>query len=412
MASNTIPVLIIGAGLAGLSLAKVLRRHGIPAVVFESSSSDRTQGYGITIRQFAYDPLLKELGRSPEELKRASATDKEAGGTGMIDSSLRDVYTGKILVKAPPARKGAEEQEFYRANRNALRSWLGEGCDIHFNHKLVSFKMDKEAGTVTAEFQNGKSAAGCLLVAADGIHSTVRKQLLPNIQPRILPAIVYNGERQMTRSTFESVLGPFMENTNVIIGAGDNSNFAITLTNLTPTVVDLNWSFTRPVKDDNDPLYDSVGGSGDERKVPPELLDELDNSSISEPYSTIISSESIKAHGLFHWIMRSLRVPRKDLDQLAEEHVVFVGDAVHGMPIFAREGGNHALVDAVELGQSLSTVLPGSGEDDIAACLRSFYDRAFPRWQKGIEDSEQRLHSLHRPIKFWRDVAANKPSTS
>ncbi len=172
MASNTLPVLIIGAGLAGLSLAKVLRRHGIPVAVFESSSSDRTQGYGITIRQFAYDPLLKELDRSSEELKRASATDREVGGLGMIDSTLRDVYTGETLVNAPPARKGAEEQDYYRANRNALRSWLGEGCDIHFNHKLVSFRVDKEAETVTAEFQNGKSVVGCLLVAADGIHST------------------------------------------------------------------------------------------------------------------------------------------------------------------------------------------------------------------------------------------------
>lgn len=172
MAFNNLPVLIIGAGLAGLSLAKVLRRHGVPVVVFESSSSDRTQGYGITIRQFAYDPLLKEVGCSPEELKRASATDREAGGTGRIDSSLRDAYTGETLVKAPPARKGAGEQDFYRANRNALRGWLGEGCDIHFNHTLVSFKVDKEARTITAEFRNGKSVVGCLLVAADGIHST------------------------------------------------------------------------------------------------------------------------------------------------------------------------------------------------------------------------------------------------
>lgn len=216
----------------------------------------------------------------------------------------------------------------------------------------------------------------------------------------------------MTRSTFDSVLKPFMENTNVIIGAGDNSNFAIAITNLTPAIVDLNWSFTRPVRNDNDPLYDSVGNPGDERKVPPELLQELDNSGISEPYSTIISSESIKAHGLFHWIMRSLQVPREDLNQLADEHVVFVGDAVHGMPIFAGEGGNHALMDAVDLGQSLSTGLPGNRGDDFAACLRNFYDRAFQRWQKGIEESEQRLHSLHRPIKSWREIAASKSNTS
>ncbi|KAH8807959.1 FAD-dependent monooxygenase [Xylogone sp. PMI_703] len=412
MAANKLPVLIIGSGIAGLSLAKMLSHHGIAVSVFEASPASRTQGYGITIREFAYGPLLKELGYTPDQLKKASATDREIGGVGKIDASLRDAYTGEALVKAPPT-KNDQGQEFYRANRNALRGWLCEGVDIHFDHKLVSFEIDKQEGFVTAQFQNGKSVIGCLLVAADGMHSTVRKQRLPAIQPKILPAVVYNGELHMTRPSFDEELSSYMTDTNVIIGAGDNSNFGITITNITSAQVDLNWSFTRPVKDDSDPLYNPSESLDDQRKIRPEFLQEIDTSNICAPYSTIINSESIKTHGLFHWIMRSIRVPLEDLDMLAEERIAFVGDAVHGMPIFAGEGGNHALLDAVELGQLLSKNLQGGREPGgLTDCIRNYNAKAYPRWQKGIDESEQRLHALHRPIKVWRDIAAAKSKSS
>jgi hypothetical protein len=114
---------------------------------------------------------LKELGRSLEGLTGLSATDRDVGGTGRIDASLRDTYTGETLVKMPPARKEAQEHHFFRANRNALRSWLGEGFDICFNHKLVSYHVNIQAGTITAEFENGKSAVGSLLVVAHDLHS-------------------------------------------------------------------------------------------------------------------------------------------------------------------------------------------------------------------------------------------------
>ena len=52
---------------------------------------------------------------------------------------------------------------------------------IHFNHTLQH--VDQTHDTVTATFANGAIASGDMLVAADGIDSVVRRQLLPHIEP-------------------------------------------------------------------------------------------------------------------------------------------------------------------------------------------------------------------------------------
>ncbi|KAI2785669.1 FAD-dependent monooxygenase nscC [Penicillium oxalicum] len=77
------PVLLIGAGLSGLALGRLLTNNGISNVVFESSLSERKQGFAISLHDWGYSPLLEVLGEvSLQSLTKAAAPDRSIWGSG------------------------------------------------------------------------------------------------------------------------------------------------------------------------------------------------------------------------------------------------------------------------------------------------------------------------------------------
>ena len=163
-------VLIIGAGLSGLTLGRLLTNAGISNIVFEASPPERRQGFSITLRGWGYEALLSALGDVPlSTLRKGVASDRLIGGAGWLEHARLNNSTGEVLIAQDSNPVAA-----FRANRNALRQWISdcgeEGMDIRYNHRLKSFQS-KPSG-VHVEFENGARFSGSLLVAADGVHST------------------------------------------------------------------------------------------------------------------------------------------------------------------------------------------------------------------------------------------------
>ncbi|KAJ5714343.1 FAD-dependent monooxygenase nscC [Penicillium malachiteum] len=74
------PILIIGAGLSGVTTARILTNSGIPNIVFEASAPDRSQGFAISLRDWGYSALLDGLGGLPlRSLIKAVAPDRYIG---------------------------------------------------------------------------------------------------------------------------------------------------------------------------------------------------------------------------------------------------------------------------------------------------------------------------------------------
>jgi monooxygenase len=171
------PIIIIGAGLSGLAAARLLTDQGIPVIVFEQSQPDRSQGYGITFRDWAYNALLEELGNriGVSDFQRAVATDGAIGRTGWVDLTFRNNGTGETLFNPDPPKPG-QPNTIFRANRSFLRNWLAEGVDVRYQHKLEGFQG--EPGHVSVSFENGVVQEGSILVAADGVHSTGKTSIL------------------------------------------------------------------------------------------------------------------------------------------------------------------------------------------------------------------------------------------
>lgn len=177
MSSSTpnLPIVIIGAGIAGLSLARTLHQRGIPFEIYESQRQDHSVGYGITLRSWAWRPLLEVLGKDEQELRRKTSTDSPIGGIGHIDQIFYDAYTGQKLVDAT-----RNDDIIYRANRVAIRKFLLEGIDenkIHWEATLLRVSQETD-GSVLAVFTDGTTVRARLLVAADGVHSAGKSKSL------------------------------------------------------------------------------------------------------------------------------------------------------------------------------------------------------------------------------------------
>jgi monooxygenase len=232
----------------------------------------------------------------------------------------------------------------------------------------------------------------------------VRSQLLPHIVPEVVPVVVYHGEFQLSREEYDRHVRPISGEANILAGVGDGFNTPITVCNMTETEVHLDWSYSRPARRENDPLFcPTAGAEAGPGQLPQALLDELAAHKLAEPWARYMNPETIQKHTVFHWVSRCVNMSTDEARLAAGQGVVFVGDSWHAMPIFGGEGGNHALVDSVELAAAIT-----NNSTDLSAAVAAYYDGAGKRCQDAVRRSKSRFYVLHRPMSEWRDFAAKR----
>jgi len=166
-------VVIIGGGIGGLCLAQGLRKAGIGATVYERDGSAwfRHQGYRVSLKATGAGALQECL---PEDLFALAVATSIRAATRMVvlDEQLRPKFE-KPLHHDPPGPGG------FGVSRLTLREILLAGLDVRFG-KTFTHYSPAPGGRVTAHFADGTTAAGDLIIGADGTGSAVRRQLLPD----------------------------------------------------------------------------------------------------------------------------------------------------------------------------------------------------------------------------------------
>jgi 2-polyprenyl-6-methoxyphenol hydroxylase-like FAD-dependent oxidoreductase len=206
-----VKVLIVGGGIGGLTTALSLHAVGIECEVYEKSSSIRELGVGINLLPHAVKELA-ELGLF-DELDRLAIRTYELIYTNRFGQrlwrELRGVHAGYDFPQFS-VHRGKLQGLLYAAARERI----GDGS-IHTDRQLRDFGQTDDGVTATFIGHDGETkgaAHGDALIAADGIHSTVRRAFYPNEG-----APAWNGV-MMWRGAVE--YPPFLTGRSMLIAGG------------------------------------------------------------------------------------------------------------------------------------------------------------------------------------------------
>ncbi|SOD91409.1 NAD(P)/FAD-dependent oxidoreductase [Streptomyces sp. Ag109_G2-15] len=338
-------ITIIGAGLGGLTLARVLHVHGIPATVYEAESSPRARAQGgmLDIHDYNGQPALQAAGLM-EEFRGLILEGREATRFLAPD--------GTVLVDVPDDGTG-ERPEVQRGElRQILLDSLPAGT-VRWGHKVSSARALGE-GRHEVTFADGATVVTSLLVGADGAWSRVRP-LLSDATPEytgrsFVETYLYDGDTRHP-ATAKAV--------------GDGSLFA-----LAP------GKGIQAHRERGGTLHTYVALSR-----PLEWFTDIDFTDSAAATARIAREFDGWAPELTALITDSETTPvLRPLHALPIEHrwdrvpgVTLLGDAAH-LAAPNGEGANLAMYDGAELGKAIA-----AHRDDIETALSGYEQAMFPR---------------------------------
>lgn len=378
-----LPILIIGAGVAGLVIAQGLRKHNIPFSLFERQPrAQPAQGHRFRISAEALDGLLSTALPETEGLLRRTAAKRNPAMPLLLDAHAFDI--------AAPDAPRLHGDGVYRGSAPIDRSWvrvvLKNGIEdaVHYDKTFVSYEIarkeeeEEEEGAkiVTVRFADGSSARGRFLIGADGIRSGVRRQLQPErrlldverwsmwgrtpltadlrsrIPPQMLDYFIAEDRAAQVTMFMEAVVWP--DDKEAILAALPGFQFSDYLY----------WAFTVPPG----AAAPSIPQTERERR---DFMARL-TAGFHPALRTVFDEASYDVSACLPLMSSAPEIGVRGADRAGR--VTLVGDAAHAMSPMGGSGGDTAILSAVDLVRTL--ISEGVTSEGIAEFESRMEERA------------------------------------
>jgi salicylate hydroxylase len=261
------------------------------------------------------------------------------------------------LADACERNFGAPYYHFYRPELLDLLVAAVPGGVVHLDHRCVG--LTQYADRVEVKFANGATAAGDVVVGADGIHSSVRESIMGPESPRFSGHVAYRGlvpVAQVAELGLEVVAnswwGPDRHFVHYFVGAGARY---------------LNWVAVTP----GQWRIESWTARG-------EVADALKE---FEGWNRQVRAIIRSVDTVNRWALYD----RDQLPRWSSGRVTLLGDAAHAMLPYMAQGAVQSIEDAAVLAKCLEQADPR----DVGAALRRYEEIRRPRAARCQEGSRR-----------------------
>ena len=353
MASRGAPVLVVGAGIAGLAAALSMRARGVDCTVLESAREIVPLGVGIN--------LLPHGARVLSELGLADALAQVSVATRAIEYRTRD---GRLIhsdLRGRDAGLPFPQYSVHRGNLHAVlyRALLERHGDGAVRPGARFLSVVQEGDGVRATFEDRRRGGtfelrGAALVGADGILSAVRAQLRPDEGPPRTSGITMVRGLTWAKPMLDA-------RTMLIVGVHERKAVLYPVRAPRRDGLQLvNW-----VAEHGERFGDATAALGDwNRPVGREAVAPLFEDfrfDFADVPALILGSEVCLTYPM---------VDRDPIDAWVDGRVALIGDAAHPMYPIGANGSSQAVLDGEALAEGVA-----ARPQDLPAALADFQAR-------------------------------------
>lgn len=324
-------VLIAGGGIAGLVMGLTLHQLKVPFRIFERVSELKPLGVGINLQPNAVRELM-DLGLGPD-LDRIGVRTRQYG---FYSKSGREIWV------EPRGLAAGYRWPQYSVHRGKLQMMLIEqlkrraGGDCIITGAAVG-GFETSDSRATLLLQDGRRETGSIAIAADGIHSAIRRQMAPDEgEPIWNGAIMWRGTSPGRH---------FLGGNAMFLAGHDHQRFVaypLTPEDAASGLADINWIAELRV----DPARALSRGDWNRAADKAAFLPAFEN----WHFGWVDCPGLIRASGVVH---EYPMVDREPLPGWTTGAVTLMGDAAHPTYPVGSNGASQAIIDARKLGAAI-----------------------------------------------------------